>query len=98
MRKRNGLTQAEFAATLGVKQNTISAYERGELHPSDSVLLLLAIRAENEEERQAVAACMEDPSGLPESAAQSEFFINTRRALEESARRSEVGKVSTFKP
>lgn len=89
------MTQAEFAATLGVKQNTISAYERGELHPSDSVLLLLAMRAENEEERGAVAESMEDPSGLPDSAAQSEFFINTRRALEELRA---VQKLGTYRP
>ena len=39
IRKEKGLTQAEFANALGVKQNTIATYEIGRIAPSDAIIL-----------------------------------------------------------
>lgn len=83
IRLRSGLTQAQFAATIGVKQNTVSLYERGSIVPGDSVLTLLYLRAQNQEELEAIASSMEDSSGLPDAAFQSEMYLRSERfALE----------------
>lgn len=42
LRLQRNITQAEFAALLGSKQNTISQWESGTRHPSSSVLPRLA--------------------------------------------------------
>ncbi|MBR3240252.1 MAG: helix-turn-helix transcriptional regulator [Oscillospiraceae bacterium] len=41
IRKRAGLTQAEFGAKIGVKQNTIATYEMGRNTPTDTVITLI---------------------------------------------------------
>lgn len=43
IRKRLGLTQAQMAEELGIKQPTLSEYERGESPVSGPVLKLLEI-------------------------------------------------------
>lgn len=42
LRAKRGLSQAELAKILGVKQNTISGWEKGVRHPSISMLRKLA--------------------------------------------------------
>lgn len=39
VRKSLGLTQAEFAARLGIKPNTVTTYETGIRVPSDAVII-----------------------------------------------------------
>lgn len=41
LRKHLGLTQQKFADRLGLKRQTIAAYEIGNIEPSDSTLLLI---------------------------------------------------------
>lgn len=41
LRKHFGLTQQKFANRLGLKRQTIAAYEIGNIEPSDSTLLLI---------------------------------------------------------
>ncbi len=41
LRKYLGLTQQKFADRLGLKRQTIAAYEMGNIEPSDSTLLLI---------------------------------------------------------
>ena len=41
LRKKLGLTQQKFADRLGLKRQTIAAYEMGNITPSDSTLLLI---------------------------------------------------------
>ena len=41
VRKYLGLTQQKFADRLGLKRQTIAAYEIGNIEPSDSTLLLI---------------------------------------------------------
>ena len=41
LRKNLGLTQQKFADRLGLKRQTIAAYEIGNIEPSDSTLLLI---------------------------------------------------------
>lgn len=41
LRKSLGLTQQKFADRLGLKRQTIAAYEIGNIEPSDSTLLLI---------------------------------------------------------
>lgn len=41
LRKHLGLTQQKFADRLGLKRQTIAAYEIGTIEPSDSTLLLI---------------------------------------------------------
>ena len=41
LRKSLDLTQAQFAARVGVKPNTISQYESGRNNPTDAVLALI---------------------------------------------------------
>lgn len=42
LRKENGMNQAELAARLGVKQNTVSGWENGVRHPGIQMLIKLA--------------------------------------------------------
>lgn len=42
MRERRGITQAQFAALTGVRQNTVSQWESGKRHPSSLLLSELA--------------------------------------------------------
>lgn len=42
LRKDKGLSQKELAAELGIKQKTLSAYERETAAPSDEVKLAMA--------------------------------------------------------
>lgn len=41
LRKSFGLTQQKFADRLGLKRQTIAAYEIGNIEPSDSTILLI---------------------------------------------------------
>ena len=41
-RKENGLSQSDFASKLGVKQNTVSCWERGLYLPSFEMLLKMS--------------------------------------------------------
>lgn len=41
LRKNLGLTQQRFADRLGLKRQTIAAYEMGNIEPSESTLLLI---------------------------------------------------------
>jgi len=41
-REREGLSQKELAVKIGVKQNTISQYEKNVKRPSYEILVLLA--------------------------------------------------------
>lgn len=41
LRKNLGLTQQKFADRLGLKRQTIAAYEIGNIEPSESTLLLI---------------------------------------------------------
>ena len=41
LRERLGLTQQKFSDRIGLKRQTIAAYEMGKIEPSDSTLLLL---------------------------------------------------------
>ena len=41
VRKSAGLKQAEFAARLGIKSNTVTSYETGLRVPSDTVITLI---------------------------------------------------------
>lgn len=41
LRKHLGLTQQKFADRLGLKRQTIAAYEIGNIEPSDSTVLLI---------------------------------------------------------
>ena len=41
IRKARGLTQKEFAARIGIKQNTIAQYEIGRNEPIDAVVSLI---------------------------------------------------------
>ena len=41
LRKILGLTQQKFADRLGLKRQTIAAYEIGNIEPSESTLLLI---------------------------------------------------------
>lgn len=41
MRRRAGLTQAEFARLVGIPSTVVSAYERGRLEPSFDVVFRL---------------------------------------------------------
>ncbi len=41
LRKKMNLTQQKFADRLGLKRQTIAAYEIGNIEPSDSTLLLI---------------------------------------------------------
>lgn len=41
-RKDRGLTQAEFAAALGVRQATVSRYETGEAKPPLETMIAIA--------------------------------------------------------
>ncbi len=41
LRKNLGLTQQKFADRLGLKRQTIAAYEIGNIEPSDSTILLI---------------------------------------------------------
>lgn len=41
LRKESKMTQQEFADKLGLKRQTIAAYEIGKIEPSDSTLLLI---------------------------------------------------------
>lgn len=41
LREQLGLTQQKFADKIGLKRQTIAAYEIGKIEPSDSTLLLL---------------------------------------------------------
>lgn len=41
LRKNLGLTQQKFADRLGLKRQTIAAYEIGNIEPSESTLLLM---------------------------------------------------------
>ena len=41
LRERLGLTQQKFSDRIGLKRQTIAAYEVGKIEPSDSTLLLL---------------------------------------------------------
>ena len=43
LRKRLGLSQADFAATLGVAQNTVSLWEQGRRRPDGAAAKLLQI-------------------------------------------------------
>lgn len=42
LRKKNGMTQNELAALVGVQQNTISQWESGKRHPPSTTLPQLA--------------------------------------------------------
>ena len=42
LRKENGMNQAELAEKIGVKQNTVSGWEKGVRHPGIQMLLKLA--------------------------------------------------------
>lgn len=42
IRENAGLTQAQVANTLGVRQSTVAMWENGENHPRADKLLLLA--------------------------------------------------------
>jgi transcriptional regulator with XRE-family HTH domain len=53
IRKKLGLTMAEFAETLGSDQSTISRYESGQLIPSRTVLILLYLLSSGTE-REAI--------------------------------------------
>ena len=50
LRKDLGLTQQKFADRLGLKRQTIAAYEIGNIEPSDSTLLLICKEFEINEE------------------------------------------------
>lgn len=39
---RGSASQSAFAETLGIKQTTYSAYERGRMEPSASIIVLIA--------------------------------------------------------
>lgn len=41
IRRKNNLTQQEFANKLGIKRNTIATYETGKSNPSDSAVVLI---------------------------------------------------------
>lgn len=41
LRKALGLTQAEFGAKIGIKQNTVATYEMGRNSPTDTVITLI---------------------------------------------------------
>ena len=41
LRKSLGLTQAEFGAKIGIKQNTVATYEMGRNSPTDTVITLI---------------------------------------------------------
>lgn len=42
LRKKQGMTQNELAALVGVQQNTISQWESGKRHPTSTTLPRLA--------------------------------------------------------
>lgn len=50
LRNRLGLTQQKFADRLGLKRQTIAAYEIGNIEPSDSTILLMCKEFEINEE------------------------------------------------
>lgn len=41
-RKKNNMTQAQLGVKIGVKNNTVSAYERGTISPDSDTLFLIA--------------------------------------------------------
>lgn len=75
MRKRRGENQAEFAALLGIKQNTVSAYESGKTEPSRAVFFNLQRLAETDEEKRIFAAWLAaDQPPAPDEANENLIF------------------------
>ena len=56
LRQRLGLTQAEFARKLGVRQQTVSEWETGKYEPRGASARLLGMLAEDSAEYDSPAA------------------------------------------
>lgn len=61
LRQGLGLTQKEFAARVGVQQNTVSQYESGKIVPSPAVMLHLWQMSKGSEEEELFQAIRDDP-------------------------------------
>lgn len=59
-RRRTGLSQAEFAALMGVTVRTLRGWERGRRQPGGAARTLIAIASQNP---QAVLAVIGRPAG-----------------------------------
>lgn len=98
LRKELNLTQQGFADKLGLKRQTIAAYEIGKIVPSDSTLLLIcekfSIRKEwlqngngdmrkKRSKNQEIGSFMNDIMDLPDNAFKKRF-IETIQKLDEN--------------
>lgn len=94
LRKELNLTQQGFADKLGLKRQTIAAYEIGKIEPSDSTLLLIcekfSVRKEwlqngngemhkKRTKNQEIAAFMNDVMDLPDKAFKKRFIESIQK-------------------
>lgn len=56
MRKENGMTQVELAESVGVDSTYISRLENGRDHPSEEVLLRLAVALHDDPHKMIISA------------------------------------------
>lgn len=72
LRKNLGLTQQNFAIKLGLKRQTIAAYESGKIEPSESTLLLMCKEFNVNEKwlRTGIGAMKREVSG------EERYFLN----------------------
>lgn len=97
IRTHLGLTQQKFADRLGLKRQTIAAYEIGNIEPSDSTLLLICKEFDINEEwlrtgkgtmkkaltkNQEIGAFANEVMNLPDEAFKKRF-INALKKLNE---------------
>ena len=57
IRKRLGLTQAEFGERVGIDPNTISRYEREQLNATNKTAMKIAQKLTRSEERRVGKEC-----------------------------------------
>jgi transcriptional regulator with XRE-family HTH domain len=76
----------QFAACLGLRQNTISQYESGKITPSAAVLAKIHVLAKRPEHKGAVRALLSDDAASV--LLKDETFERTARALTEDLKAS----------
>ncbi|HEX8860604.1 MAG TPA: helix-turn-helix transcriptional regulator [Actinomycetes bacterium] len=82
-RRRAGLSQAELAAALGVRQSSVSQWERGSTRPSTDHLLALTsiLRATLLDFSAAAAGREEDGDGSGSGPADGEVAVGASSAV-----------------